>query len=53
MPHIHNHRKEIGTNMISELEQEIIELEHTSEGLIEELNEVKALEQDIKDKLKN
>lgn len=41
------------TGEISELQEEIAELEDASKGLMEELNEVKTLEQDIKEKIKN
>ncbi len=41
------------TDEINGLEEEIIELEHTSANLIEELKDVKNLEQDIKEKMKN
>jgi len=45
------HKKKSGE--ISELQEEIAELEDASKGLMEELNEVKNLEQDIKEKIKN
>ncbi len=38
---------------VNELKQEIIELEDTSKGLMEELNEVKILEENIKEKVKS
>lgn len=38
---------------VEELQEEIAELEDTSQGLIHELNEVKNLEQDIKEKIKH
>ncbi len=38
---------------IDDLKEEIAELEHTSESLIEELKDVKNLEQDIKEKIHN
>jgi ABC-type amino acid transport substrate-binding protein len=40
-------------NAINNLQEEIIELEDTSKGLMEELQTVKNLEQDIKEKIKN
>lgn len=46
----HLHRK---AHVISELQQEMSELEDTSKGLLDELNEVHALEQDIKEKMKD
>ncbi len=44
------HRKE---NIAKVLEEEIEELENTSVGLAEELNNIKILEQDIKEKIKS
>lgn len=41
------------TNAVSELKEEIAELESTSAGLMDELNHVKDLEQDIKEKIKD
>jgi predicted nucleic acid-binding Zn-ribbon protein len=38
---------------VNALEEEIAELEHTSANLIEELRDVKNLEQDIKEKIKS
>lgn len=38
-------------NVIKDLEEEIAELEVTSNNLAEDLEEVKALEQDIKEKI--
>ncbi len=39
--------------MVEELEEEMIELENTSKNLMEELQDVRALEEDIKKKLNN
>jgi septation ring formation regulator EzrA len=45
-----NHRK---IDAVNELKEEIQELEDTSRGLRDELNDVKALEENIKEKIKN
>ena len=37
---------------VSQLKEEILELEDTSKGLMDELNNVKLLEEDIKEKIK-
>ena len=46
-------RKRTKMDKVNELKQEIIELEDTSKGLMEELNEVKILEENIKEKVKS
>lgn len=49
IPHRYIRKKQI----VEELQEEIEELEDTSKGLMEELNDVKNLEKDIKEKIKN
>ena len=44
-----HHRK---IDVVSELEEEMANLENTSEGLMEDLNEIKTLEKEIKEKIK-
>ena len=48
-----NYRAIAKNNKINDLEKEIIQLESASENLIDELKEVKNLEQDIKNKMQN
>jgi hypothetical protein len=45
-------RRHAKLDAVEELKEEIIELEDTSKGLMYELNEVKALEENIKEKIK-